>query len=140
MLSVILERMSSFDMSQGGISSTTTNRSDIWIDFLNRIMSDLKVFLFGAGMNATLESAHNFYIEYWYFFGLLGVILFLMYITTTAFRAKKSVNRANFNKQLLILIIPIMFRALGISLMAFMNFWLALCFIIAMLKYNESKI
>lgn len=139
-LSVILERMSSFDLSQGGISSTTTNRSDIWIDFLNRIMSDLKVFLFGAGMNAASESAHNFYIEYWYFFGLLGVILFLMYITTTAFRAKKSVNRANFNKQLLILIIPIMFRALGISLMAFMNFWLALCFIIAMLKYNESKI
>lgn len=139
-LSVILERMSSFDLSQGGISSTTTNRSDIWIDFLNRIMSDLEVFLFGAGMNATLESAHNFYIEYWYFFGLLGVILFLMYITTTAFSAKKSVNRANFNKQLLILIIPIMFRAFGISLMAFMNFWLALCFIIAMIKYNESKI
>ena len=92
-----------------------------------------------AGINSTAESAHNFYIEYWYFFGLLGVILFVAFITATGKVINRFMNRAHFKKQILILLIPIMFRAMAISLVAFMNFWLSLCLVVAMLNYDDNK-
>lgn len=137
-LSAIMTRMSDFDFSSDGLSSTTTLRSDIWKVFLQVIFSDIKIFLFGAGLNSTTASAHNFYIEYWYFFGLVGYILLIAFIILTINKIKMFTRRNRFNKQILIVIIPLIFRAFGISLVAFMNFWLAICLIIAMLKNDEN--
>lgn len=139
-LSAILTRMNNFDFTQDGLSSTTTFRSDIWMDFVNRIFSDDKIFFLGAGINSTKESAHNFYIEYWYFFGLLGTVLFVVFVLMTVNRVKHTTNRRNINKRVLIFIIPVMFRAFGISLVAYINFWLSICFIISMLKYDNNHL
>lgn len=70
---VVLERMT----SSKDLSDFTTNRSDLFVAYLNAITKNLGTFLFGYGFNAPLlrMGAHNIYLEIAYYSGVLGLVL-----------------------------------------------------------------
>ena len=69
---------SSFDT----LGASTTNRSDIWIEFIKKTFSSYQTAIFGSGLNSTSDSAHSFYIEMIYYYGIFGASLFLILIVT----------------------------------------------------------
>lgn len=73
-----------------GLDADGVGRLSGWIWYLNYIMSDLDVFLWGTSNNIYEVSsfagflknrpAHNFYIQLWYFFGVFALSIFLYLI------------------------------------------------------------
>ena len=59
----------------------TTGRLELWIEYLDYIINDVKCLLFGEGFNALSlrKAAHNTYIEFVYHFGLVGIGLWITY-------------------------------------------------------------
>lgn len=76
---VIIDRVLSIFKSGGGLNSFTTGRWNIWMAYLNDWISSIKKFFIGAGVYYQSVyngySAHGFYVEILYQFGIIGAIL-----------------------------------------------------------------
>ena len=92
-VSAILERLLSGDI--------TTGRTDINIDYINYIFSDIKVTLFGEGIavekfDGAANNVHNIYIEILFKLGFVGGVLYLVTLASALKRRtrvkKKVVN------------------------------------------------
>ena len=141
-VSTVVERFMNLDFSLGMMGDTTSNRTTKWAKFLQWTLQDYRVFFWGAGMEATTESAHNLYIEYPYFFGIIGTSLFIVWINTLIKKARFGIERQLKSKRFLIILIPVLFRAFAISLVGFMNFWmtLGLIFVIYKQELNDMNV
>ncbi len=76
---VVLSRLDSAD----SLSSLTTGRFDLWIEYLAYIFEHGGIALFGAGFGADLpysHAAHNTYIDFLYYLGIFGTALFIVII------------------------------------------------------------
>lgn len=63
------------------LGEATSGRTDIWKNYLTTIVNDTKLFFLGSGIGGPLvgtKGAHNTYIEAFYTFGLVGVVLYLI--------------------------------------------------------------
>lgn len=68
------------------LNSLTTGRYDIWKMYFEEIISNAKTFFCGEGLSASLLNgfqAHNTYLEIWYKIGMIGIILFIIYLLLT---------------------------------------------------------
>lgn len=73
---------------RGGIESDsldtlTTGRSSLWSSYINYIISNLNVLLFGRGIgakNLPVGASHSFYIDLLYHLGLVGTIIYIICI------------------------------------------------------------
>lgn len=76
---VIIDRVLSVFKSGGNLNSFTTGRWNIWKAYLEDWISSLKKFFIGAGVYYESVyngySAHGFYVELLYQFGIIGAIL-----------------------------------------------------------------
>lgn len=76
---VIIDRVLSIFKSGGGLNSFTTGRWNIWMAYLKDWISSIKKFFIGAGVYYQSVyngySAHGFYVEILYQFGIIGAIL-----------------------------------------------------------------
>ena len=76
-----------FQTGDGSISSMTTGRTEIWMDYLHFMKSNPWRLIFGNGLGVGylhtrrgFNAAHNFYIELLYHLGIVGEsILFLVF-------------------------------------------------------------
>ena len=71
------------------LSTVTTGRSSIWQNYINEIFSNIKTLFLGQGISNFLNStaAHNVYLSTWYKIGLLGIVIYMLYI----FKCNKSI-------------------------------------------------
>lgn len=116
-----------FNIDKGAnISEISTGRSDIWISYLQSIISDPYILIFGNGLNTTLHNAkgaHNTYIETLFSLGVLGSIILLgviRFIIKNNAYSKTSVS----NKY--ILLIPVLLylvRIFAIGTLTYDNTW-----------------
>lgn len=127
-MNALWTRITALDIANSNMSSLTTNRTDIWQSFSQALLNDVEVLLAGAGLHATSSSAHNLYLEIVYYFGLLGAILFIVWFVSVFRKAvkKRHIKKSNL-KYWSILLLPILVRAFGISLITYMNFWMSMC-------------
>lgn len=65
------------------INSLTTGRFDIWNSYFDYFNANVEKFIFGSGVGATLvnnRAAHNTYIDFVFYFGVIGSLLFIYLI------------------------------------------------------------
>lgn len=80
------------------LNRLTTGRFTLWLQFVIGICSSLKTFIFGFGAaaedavaiyNGEYLSAHNTFIQYFYYLGFVGIVLFVL-ILISILRKKKA--------------------------------------------------
>ena len=84
-----LERASSAD----SLAEVTTGRTDLALYYLNYILNNVGVLLFGRGIgasNLTMGASHNFYIDILYHLGLVGGFIYLVYLYRAYFSHEKN--------------------------------------------------
>ena len=126
-IQALIDRIVYLNTSTNDLSSLTTKRTDIWQYFLQLIFNNPSILFSGAGLFSINRSAHSFYIEMVYYYGLLGVSFFTIFLYSIFKKTREcfcGVKIHNINY--LIILVPVLFRAAGISLVAFMNFWMSL--------------
>lgn len=85
-LSVFDEMWKSFSTRlsySGNMSDVTTGRTDIWLNYLRLLFSDMKLLIFGNGLtNAYVDgrASHNTILQLYFQFGLVGVPLVVAWI------------------------------------------------------------
>lgn len=80
-------------LSANDISSLTTGRSDVYMQYLEEITDSFGSFLFGAGLAAEslYKDPHNLYIEIVYYIGFIGLILFAAFYFCMVFVVRRRV-------------------------------------------------
>lgn len=83
-----------------GAGELTTGRADIWVEYLTYLGSNPLKLLLGSGIGAGYlagYAAHNTYIDFLYYYGLLGTALFIVccrYAVGRTRRMRRSLNNA----------------------------------------------
>ena len=95
-LAVIMDRFSTAE----NLDDLTTGRTELFATYMNVITENAANFLFGVGLNGQMLSKdpHNLYLEIWYLFGAVGLVLFTVFFITLMV----SVSRRTKGKQNLI--------------------------------------
>lgn len=103
-----------------GLDSITTGRSDRWDTFINEIFRNFNTFIFGQGYGTDFlngKMPHNMYLTMFYYFGLIGITIFLVFLAFLAFEifSKTQKNTKN-NVQKMYLILLIVTLVMNLSL------------------------
>lgn len=107
--------------SNSDMSSVTTGRWGIWETYLNAIFEDPKLLFLGKGIGGSLvnsSGAHNTYIEFIYYLGIVGTTIYLCVL--------KSVIALPHKKRNALLYVPIMvvlIRFLAVGVLVYDNVW-----------------
>ena len=111
-----------------------------WLFYLDYIIKDIKVFLFGTTEDIyravgwytvnRLRVAHNFYIQLWYFWGVIPVIILLSII----FHYFKNTLRSNNKYLCLAILAPFIFTLMFVS-----DTGVFLAFIVALISINIEE-
>lgn len=120
---------------QGGATNITTGRTDIWKDYLEAIMQNLKILFFGNGINTTISTGratHNTYLEYVFYFGIVGTSLLWGAIKTAMGEISKV-------KILWVPALILLVRMLAIGLAAHDNLWFYLGLISLLAQYCREQ-
>ncbi|WP_318616816.1 hypothetical protein [Sporosarcina sp. YIM B06819] len=83
LLDFIAVTIARFSEQGGTVVSVTTGRSSLWLAYLQEIIVNSRVFLIGNGIGTGFLdgfAAHNMYLSYWYFTGLLGIVALLVFV------------------------------------------------------------
>lgn len=88
--SVVMSRF----LSANNVSDFTTGRSDVYMDYLEKIVDSAFSFFFGAGLAAEslYKDPHNIYIEIVYYTGAIGLVLFAAFFFSMVFVARSRVS------------------------------------------------
>lgn len=130
-----------FETNDGSMAfnTITTGRSELWIKYIKEILSSPKGLLFGHGIGGVLPasaaevSPHNVFIEFLYYFGLLGSILMLSLVVILFIKTSKKSNRKYINFISIITIMIMLF-----SLNALISFRLFILIILLSYSLNLS--
>ena len=79
------------------VSSITSGRSTIWLEYLSDLMNSYEGLFFGKGFGAPLvneHATHNTYIDFLYYLGIFGTLL-LGVLFFSLIRTKKTVSQRN---------------------------------------------
>jgi len=120
---------------QGGAADFTTGRTDIWKDYLDVIVNDLKILFFGNGINTTIASGratHNTYLEYIYYFGIVGTTLLLSAMRLAMGKILKE-------KVLWVPVLILLVRMLAIGIASHDNLWFYLGLIVLLAQYCQKN-
>ena len=129
----ILYRFSANDISN--------NRLDIWKMYIGYITDTIRVMLFGVGIGAgnyNGSGAHNYYIETWYYLGIVGSVIYFCVIIMLLKRFNRIKKRTLMNYSLLI-ILMFMFATLGMLLSNDFIFLLLVAWIVLNTEIMEKR-
>ena len=112
------------------VNDLTTGRAELWLEYLDYILSNVYCLFFGSGFNALSlrKAAHNTYIDSLYRFGMVGTLLWIFYL----WYCKKEVAQKNKRKTASVL--PAVVLLLGVFFLSafhFQQFWC--CIFLAMI-------
>lgn len=117
------------------LSKVTTGRSDIWLEYLQAIISSPKTLLVGNGFNSLVESghgAHNTYLELIFSLGLCGCTIYLLLIF-------KCLNKAVSIDVLRIPFIVLLIRLFAITITTWDNIWIYFILFVCIANYEVSE-
>lgn len=119
------------------LSTFTTGRYDIWLDYINYILNDIKTFWFGVGLGTEDygDATHNYYLETVYYLGIIGAVLYSICIKSIFPIRKQHLNRGLVNYLPLIILLV---RGMAINLILREN--LIFYFIIIAVVLNTNII
>lgn len=120
---------------QGGAADITTGRADIWKDYLEVIMNDLKILFFGNGINTTIDTGratHNTYLEYIFYFGVVGTSVLLGAM-------KLAMGKILREKILWVPVLILLVRMLAIGIATHDNIWFYLGLIVLLAQYCREN-
>ena len=121
--------------SSGTLESITTGRSTIWFGYVEEILSDIKILLFGNGLKTISETVgmatHNTYIELLYSLGIFGAIIFLLTL-------RIGMGKIKLKYGIWIPVIILMIRMFALNMLTYDNLWFYLA-IILLLARETSK-
>ncbi len=112
------------------VNDLTTGRAELWLEYLDYILSNVYCLFFGSGFNALSlrKAVHNTYIDSLYRFGMVGTLLWIFYL----WYCKKEVAQKNKGKTASVL--PAVVLLLGVFFLSafhFQQFWC--CIFLAMI-------
>lgn len=129
LITMVLERFE----SSGSMSDLTTHRSELWLDYLIALGSDIKLLLFGQGFTNQLlngKSSHNTLIQIIYQSGITGVLLQFIWIGSFV---KNMLNKLKLRQeqylQVMILLIGVFGPWMALDLLFFDEFFLMIVFV-----------
>lgn len=110
-LEIVVARFMASDTAQGtDVNALTTGRFDLWMMYVDYIVNNLQVLLFGEGISYGYlngHGAHNTYCDIFYFLGIVGgglLIASLMAISKQSRYVKVKRNLLNYSVLLCIVI------------------------------------
>lgn len=98
-INAMINRFIIYDSNEMSISSFTTGRSDLWLNYVSHIFNNSYVFLFGEGLgagNLNGRASHNYLLEILYHLGILGGILYITCLFNILQR-RKNIKRSLVN-------------------------------------------
>lgn len=139
-IEAFLSRINIGNNLSSDLSDITTGRSDRWFIYLEYIVSNINVFLFGEGLggnNYASISPHNYFIEIFYYLGILGSFLYLIVLKVIFPSHKPNFKRklANYLPFIVLLI-----RSMAISLLVqeSLIFYFIIIMIVMNTNFNEK--
>ena len=126
-LNVTTNLMRRFETGQAS-GDLTTGRTDLWEEYIEYIFSNVRYLFFGKGYDALSlrKAAHNTFIEYFYHFGIIGIIVWFTYFSVCYSTVK--VNSAkNFRKTNKMPMIMLLAGVFFLNTFRFEHTWLLLC-------------
>lgn len=120
---------------QGGASDFTTGRTDVWVDYLEVLMSDVRMLIFGVGNNAfesIKKGAHNTYLECIFHLGIVGSTIFLSTV-------KVAMGKIITSRIMWVPVLILLFRMLAIGIAFNDRLWFCLGLIILLAKYCQEQ-
>ncbi len=108
-----------FSRIESASGDLTTNRINLWESYMTYIMGNPKILFIGAGISAGYlgAAAHNTYIDFLYYYGFLGTVVFA-YTCIYAVKKNKEEVKKSFANFVPLISTAILFFALS-SLMFF---------------------
>lgn len=97
LISSVLDRLT----SSTNMNELTTGRSTLWKNYVELIVSDPGIIVFGTGLTNHMLNGigtHNIYIELVYYLGLVGIILLVVSICFCFKGKNKEEKKKGFNK------------------------------------------
>lgn len=85
----VLERLDESDL--------TTGRSELWSEYITYLINNPIRFIFGSGLSAApigTHYPHNTYIDFMYFYGIIGTLLFVCVMLAACHTGRKNRKRA----------------------------------------------
>lgn len=120
--------------SQGDISSVTTGRTDIWMDYLKAIFNDMKILFFGNGIEtvAVKRAPHNTYLQLLFYFGIVGATIFLGLLQT-------SMRKVFTDKIMWVPVLMLLVRMMAIGIISHDNLWFYLGVLVLLANYCKQE-
>lgn len=121
--------------NQASLSGITTGRADIWELYIGEIFNNVKIFLFGNGLNTVIEggrAAHNTYLESLFSLGILGTGLFLSCL-------RACMGKIIIKPVMWIPIVILLFRMMAIGNLTYDNLWFELAIIVSLGKVVNAE-
>lgn len=122
--------------SGSSLGSITTGRTEIWKTYIDAIFNNIKIFLFGNGLNTILEGnrgTHNTYLECLFDLGCVGGCVFIVTL-------KNCIGKIITRPVMWIPIFTLLFRMMAIGILTYDNLWLYLGLFVILSKDISSPI
>lgn len=76
--------------------SLTTGRVEIWKEYIDLLLSDPLKLIFGAGIGNSMKyMAHNTYLDFLYYYGIIGSVVFIIGLKYAINKKKKYISIVN---------------------------------------------
>ena len=106
--------------NSGTLDSITTGRTELWSLYLDEIFNNIRILLFGNGLNTMIETlgkgAHNTYLEALFNLGIVGSTILIISICIC-------MNRVKFKGVVWIPVMMLMIRMFAIGILTYDNLW-----------------
>ena len=117
-INVIIDRFMASETAEGGvdINSLTTGRFQLWVNYLEYIVKNIKVILFGDGIAADMiggRVSHNTYIDIIYHLGIVGGVLFITLLGLILSQSAKQKIKRNILNYSVLFSVGVMYFFLG---------------------------
>lgn len=140
---LVIERIMASETATGetDINALTTGRFNIWLMYIEYLVNNLKLAIFGSGVNAGLiegRAAHNTYIDVFYHLGILGGMLLVSLLAVISRQSRHIRIKRNFMNYSIMICIGIMYFFLSELFYFDPPFQIFLAFTVLNLSENKS--
>ena len=121
--------------SGGTLGDITTGRTDIWKVYIDEILNDFKILLFGNGLNTVGmrgKGTHNTFLESIFSLGIFGTTLFLISLKTC-------MGKIITKYIMWVPIIMLLFRMFAIGILTYDSIWLYFGLIVILSNQVKEK-
>ncbi len=121
-----------------GAEDNMSNRTVIWEETFNYIMTNPESFIFGRGAGSTqhylMMASHNAIIQVLFELGIVGLLLFFAFIVSFLVYMWKNDEKVSFP-----LFVGTVFMSLSLSINGILVFWINIAMVVLFLSYDKNQ-